>query len=331
MELATEPAARGTRALSSSALHDSANDSRIEDVDLNGAVLHSKQYRIADRIGQGGMGTVYRAYDPVLERDVALKVLSPTLSASARRRFRSEARHGARLCHPNLVRVFDLGVLPASGAEWFAMEYLVGHDLETLMARAGERRRSLSSRFLALVFDRVLDALGYVHDFGLVHRDVKPANIFITRLAGETFGVKLLDFGVALDASSKGSEDEICGDPRYIAPEQAQGAHVDGRADLYATGISLFEALAGRHPFASQVTTSLEAAACAHHQASLPSVMPWLPEDWAVSQRYEVDQLLQQACDKCAERRFRTAHEMRQALRATLGVDSSWGATAHTL
>ncbi|MBV1858598.1 MAG: protein kinase [Nannocystaceae bacterium] len=109
--------------------------------DPSAALVHSKQYRILDKLGEGGMGTVYRAYDPMLERNVAIKVLKPGLPSALRRRFLAEARHGARLAHPHLARVYDLGIELDTGLDWFAMEYLQGRDLETLLRRA--RLRSL--------------------------------------------------------------------------------------------------------------------------------------------------------------------------------------------
>jgi serine/threonine protein kinase len=147
-------------------------------------VIHSKQYRIVGTLGEGGMGTVYRAYDPLLERDVALKVMKEGLPAAARRCFRAEALYGARLCHPSLVRVFDLGILPDRGLEWFAMEYLRGKDLERLLLAARRKGLRFSLALVGQVFGGILDALAHAHAHGIVHRDVKPANIFVMREPG---------------------------------------------------------------------------------------------------------------------------------------------------
>lgn len=316
MEAAAEARGRVTQAFTAATVCDLA-DSLL---DVDRPVLHSKQYRITELVGQGGMGTVYRAYDPVLERDVALKVLQAGLPPLARHRFRSEARHGARLSHPNIVRVFDLGVLPSSGLDWFAMEYLVGRDLETLLTRAAKRSLRLPPRLIGLVFDRTLDALQHAHQCGLVHRDVKPANIFVTRVPGSAeVGVKLLDFGVAIDIQREGENAEVCGDPRYVAPEQAMGdACLDHRADIYAAGISLFEAVSGRHPFEQETTaTSLIAAHC--HQA-LPAVSQFLPEAWPVEARIALDVVIGRATAKDPCDRFESAAAMRAALRTVLSA-----------
>jgi serine/threonine protein kinase len=316
MEAAAESRGRVTQAFTSACVSEVA-DSLL---DVERPVLHSKQYRITEFLGEGGMGKVYRAYDPVLERDVALKVLQSGLPALARHRFRSEARHGARLCHPNIVRVFDLGVLPSSGLDWFAMEYLVGRDLETLLTRAARRELRLPPRLIGLVFDRTLDALHHAHLSGLVHRDVKPANIFVTRIPGSAeVGVKLLDFGVAIDLQREGETAEVCGDPRYVAPEQAMGdACLDHRADVYAAGISLFESVTGRHPFECEglgTATSLIAAHC--HQP-VPPASAFLPDAWSVESRAGLDVVIGKACAKDPTERFESAAEMRAALRTVL-------------
>lgn len=278
-------------------------------------VLHSKQYRIDRLIGEGGMGRVYKAYDPMLERDVAVKVLKPGLPGRARQRFIDEARHGARLLHPNLVRIYDLGVLPESGLDWFAMEYLVGRDLEDLTWRATRQGKRLPARLVVVAFDRILSALEHVHDRGLVHRDVKPGNIFITReTGGRRFGVKLLDLGVAMRMSSD-EPVELCGDPRYCAPEQALGEpSLDHRADLYAAGISLFETLTGRHPFGDDVEAPAEELLRMQIDRPIPSVEPWLPRAWPASVRATVSVVIAKACAKDPADRFENAAVMKRAL-----------------
>jgi serine/threonine-protein kinase len=283
-------------------------------------VLHSKQYRVLGVLGQGGMGTVYRAYDSGLERDVAIKVMKPGLPGYARQRFRQEALHGARLCHPNIARVYDLGVLPKHGLDWFAMEFLAGQDLEVLLRRARQRNRRLPLRLVARIFDRILDALSTAHEAGVVHRDIKPGNIFIVRPPGSRhLGIKLLDFGVALDLRRAATPTEICGDARYIAPEQSQpGCALDGRVDVYAAGISLFEALTGRHPFADLLTAEPEALIFAHRSREVPPPSRFLPPDVPAPLRYAMDVVVKKACAKHPDVRFGSAVAMREAL---------WGAT----
>jgi serine/threonine protein kinase len=288
----------------------------VDRVDPSELVLHSKQYRVVRELGEGGMGVVYQAYDAVLERDVALKVMKVGLPGSARQRFRQEALYGARLCHPNLARVYDLGFLPDRGLDWFAMEFLRGKDLERLLTRAREREVKMSPRIVAHVFDGILDALEYAHRHGVVHRDVKPGNIFVSRdpVAGRLWA-KLLDFGVAVDIRRSGQPGEICGDPRYIAPEQAL-AHrpLDGRTDVYAAGLTLFETMTGRHPFEDLLFSPSRELIAAQCERPLPCAVDALPDALPKAVRCGLDVVLTRACAKDPERRFDSAADMRTAL-----------------
>lgn len=279
-------------------------------------VMHSKQYRIVGTLGEGGMGKVYRAYDPLLERDVALKVMKPGLPPAARRCFRAEALYGARLCHPSLVRIFDLGILPDRGLEWFAMEYLRGRDLERLLGGARRRGARFSLPLVGQVFDGILDALAYAHRQGVVHRDVKPANIFVTREAHRNrVTAKLLDFGVACDDRQRDDEIERCGDPRYVAPEQViADVRPDARSDIYATGVSLFEVLTGRHPFEDLLREPVTTLLAAHVQRTLPPPSHWLPGEVPAVVRCGLDVVLAKACAKDPGDRFASAADMRHAL-----------------
>lgn len=282
-------------------------------------VIHSKQYRITGQLGEGGMGTVYRAYDPVLERDVALKVMKPSLPTVARRCFRAEAIYGARLCHPNLVRIFDLGIMPDRGLEWFAMEFLRGKDLERLLQGARRRGLRFSLNLVAQVFDGILDALDHAHRHGVVHRDVKPANIFITRDAfdPDLRIIKLLDFGVARDLGDGEPEDPrlILGDPRYLPPEQSrpQGV-VDPRTDLYALGMTFYEAVTGHHPFedvfGQHPRVLLE---CQRDRTPEPPSVH-MPAGAEPRRAMAIDVFFRKACAKDPERRFADARTMQQAL-----------------
>jgi len=286
-------------------------------------LTHAKQYRIERLLGEGGMGLVYRAFDPILERSVALKMIKPDLPGAARRRFVREARYGARLCHPNVVRVYDLGRLTTQGLDWFAMEYLVGRDLGDLLKRALRRDRTLPPRVVLTAFDRVLDALTHAHGRGLVHRDVKPANIFITREQdGRRFGVKLLDFGVALRIGDADDAHDLCGDPRYCPPEQILGTQpIDARADVYACGIAMFEALAGRHPFENALGEAPLSLVQAHRELEVPSLAPALASTWPEAVVRALDALIRRATAKHADDRFASADAMRMALRE---IPNAW-------
>ncbi len=316
MQLAQQPSARITQAFAPT----TELVTRGGRFDPCAALFHSKQYRIVDQLGEGGMGTVYQAYDPMLERNVAIKVLKPGLPNAVRHRFLAEARHGARLSHPHLARVFDLGIELDTGLDWFAMEYLQGRDLETLLRRARVKRMRLPTRLVGLVFDHILDALGHAHDAGLVHRDVKPANIFVARRPGHNvISAKLLDFGVALDRRHGRDNTDICGDPRYVAPEQILGEpDTDHRADIYAAGMSLFEALAGWHPLESVVGQGTQALIQAQCEGELPPLGAALPKHWPASMRSRLEDVVRIACSKDASQRFSSAAAMRKALKTAL-------------
>jgi serine/threonine protein kinase len=200
-------------------------------------------YLVVRKLGQGGMGEVYEAEHVDLGRYAALKVLHashhdrPDLAA----RLRAEARILARLSHPNLVEVFDLGVI-ADGRPWFAMQRLHGRDLREEIARAGALPPERAIGLIA----QALDGLAAAHAAGLVHRDVKLENLFLE----ESGTLKVLDFGIAKPASASLTDPGGSpGTPRTMAPEQCAGAPVDARADLYAVGLALYELVVGHGPF----------------------------------------------------------------------------------
>jgi hypothetical protein len=208
------------------------------------------KYEIVEFVGRGGMGVLYRAHDPVLDRDVALKMMLVDFTAdqSARERFEREARAVARLQHRNVVTIHELGDF--DGTPFIVMEFLGGKDLD-------ERLRSGVPMTLAEKLDVVIqlcDGLGYAHEQGIVHRDVKPGNV---RLLDDGT-VKILDFGIAKFAMSSVTQSgSIMGTPSYMAPEQITGTAVDGRADLFATGVLLYELITGKKPFTGESPTTV--------------------------------------------------------------------------
>lgn len=281
-------------------------------------LAHTKQYQIEGCIGEGGMGWVYRAWDPVLERAVAVKVMKPEVPESERDRFRREAIWGARFCHPAIARVFDLVGVPGQGISWFVMEYLPGRDLATLIDRARQRRTRIPMRLIGDVFRQILGALHYTHDCKVVHRDVKPENMFVTRDPNTRFvTTKLLDFGVALDRGRPRAQPErhLVGDPRYIAPEQTEhGRSVDGRADVYAAGMSLYEALANRHPFEDALRGPMDGLLEAHRARTPAAIGPLLPPDLAPTVACGLEVVVAKAVAKDPDDRFETARAMQAAL-----------------
>ncbi|MGI0522377.1 Stk1 family PASTA domain-containing Ser/Thr kinase [Microbacterium maritypicum] len=209
------------------------------------------RYRVDELIGHGGMAKVYRGYDLTLGREVAIKVLDPELARDTafRNRFRLEAQAASRMSHPSIVRVFDAGDPSTSeiGSDeppYIVMELVKGTLLKDIIS-AGPVPVADAVRYV----DGILEALDYSHRAGVVHRDIKPGNVMVT----DKGQVKVMDFGIARavsDSSSTVAETtQIIGTAAYFSPEQAKGEPVDARADLYSTGVVLYELLTGRQPF----------------------------------------------------------------------------------
>ena len=203
------------------------------------------RYRVAARIGSGGMGEGFRARDQVLGRTVAVKVLPQELAARQGfvERFRAEAQAAARLSHPNAVQVYDWG--SSDGSYFMVMEYVRGRTLREVLAARGRVEPAQAAALLS----QLLAALEAAHASGLVHRDIKPENILLTA-AGE---VKVTDFGISRMAEAAATSSDMLGTASYVSPEQIRGEAVDGRADLYATGCVLYELLCGAPPFEGNV------------------------------------------------------------------------------
>ncbi len=208
-----------------------------------GSILGGR-YRLLELLGQGGMATIYRARDAQLERDVAVKVLRPEFGQDPDfvARFRDEARAAASLSHPNIVAVFDFGQ-DASGDQFIVMELVDGQDLASILRENGP----LAPRQAARIGSDVAKALHAAHTRGIVHRDVKPSNILISRDGR----VKVADFGIAraLDDAQVTLPGVTMGSVHYFAPEQARGESATAASDEYALGIVLFEMLTGQRPF----------------------------------------------------------------------------------
>jgi len=208
------------------------------------------KYRIVGEIGRGTMGEVYRALDPDLNRHVALKTLSARVRPDdeAFKRFKREAQAAALLSHPNIVTIHEFG--EERGILFMAMELLEGTDLRDAIDNG--RLRTLDEKIR--IMDKVLTALEYAHIKGVIHRDVKPANIHL----GPADQVKIMDFGLARISTSEMTQDGIVlGTPNYMSPEQALGDKVDGRSDLFSTGAVFYELLTGHKPFEADSTPSV--------------------------------------------------------------------------
>src|SRR5580700_6995742 len=233
---------------------------RTEDDPLIGRTLPGG-YRVTHLVGVGGMGRVYCAEQVNLARTVAVKVMHPSLGEEEQTaaRFLNEARAASRLSHPNSVAIYDFGRTD-DRRPYIVMEYLRGRDLARVVADDGP----LPVARLAGLLHQTLAALEEAHALGIVHRDLKPDNLVLEPLRSGLDFVKVVDFGLAKllesDAPASGGRaltqpGIVCGTPEYMSPEQGRGEALDGRADLYAVGVVLFELLTGRVPFAGESST----------------------------------------------------------------------------
>jgi serine/threonine-protein kinase len=265
---------------------------------------HIGRYALKYRIGEGGLGTVYAAHDPLLSRLIAIKTLNLEISAEQRPAFNSlflnEARAAAGLSHPNIVTVFDAGV--SDNNAYIAMELLKGRDLRQLRAE-GWRPTPTQA---ALVVRRVADALAYAHSKGVVHRDIKPANIF---MVGRT-QPRVLDFGIARVAHQHDthSDDDIAGgSPYYMSPEQVRQEPADRRTDVFSLGVVLYEMLADQKPFQGSSLTEITGAVLDHVPPMAHIVNPKVPKALA--------EIAARAMEKDPELRFRSARSLSRELR----------------
>ncbi len=229
------------------------------------------RYQLREPLGSGGMSAVYRAYDPVIDRELAVKILPPDLARDPvlRRRFREEALALARLEHPNLVRIYAVG--EEADLAYYAMELIAGRSLANVI----EARGPFTLAEALAVMGQVLDALESVHDAGIVHRDIKPGNIMLD--AGGR--AVLMDFGLArrVERPTITAVGAILGTPEYMSPEQARGEPADQRSDLYACGIVLFEMLTGRPPFSGKDTIAILRQHAEKAPPELSELAPALP------------------------------------------------------
>ena len=258
------------------------------------------RFQIQEVLGRGGMGEVYKAFDPTLQRTVAVKTVRPDIDRpDYLDRMMREAQACARLSHPNIVTVFEAG--QDNGVVYIAMEYLQGKNLAEVL-----ETRSLSFEEKIRILSKVLEALHHAHDLNVVHRDIKPSNIHL-----QSDGtIKLMDFGLArvLVADTLTASGNVLGTPHYASPEQLRGEAVDRRTDIYSTGVMAYEMLAGRRPFEPD-------------NESISSVIlkviqqPAAPMDTALSRILpEIESIVSRAMAKAPAERYQSAEDMRRAL-----------------
>jgi tRNA A-37 threonylcarbamoyl transferase component Bud32 len=279
--------------------------------DLTGKTLGN--YRIVERIGRGGMATVYKAYQPALERYVAVKVIHEQLVADDEqflKRFRREAKAVASLRHPNIVQVFDFGT--EDDVSYMVMEYLEGTTLKAELNALVERGETMPLEEAQRIFRTLASALEHAHRQGMVHRDIKPANVMLTAKGD----VVLTDFGIAkiVGGTQYTATGAFTGTPAYMSPEQGQGERGDERSDIYALGVMLYEMVTGRVPF--DADTPL-AVILKHISAPLPlprQLNPTIPE--------VVEQVIFKALAKAPDDRYQTVAQMASALEAALAGEA---------
>jgi tRNA A-37 threonylcarbamoyl transferase component Bud32/tetratricopeptide (TPR) repeat protein len=272
------------------------------------------RYQLTAPLGRGGMGTVYRAEHLLMKKEVAIKLLHPELSRldEVAKRFEREAQSASRLDHPNIIQVTDFGRTD-EGALFLVMELLLGESLSTVI----ERGPVAPPRATAIAV-QVLRALEHAHGEGVVHRDLKPDNIYLVRREGDDpleqaagGRIKLLDFGIAkVDVGSTGESltqaGVVFGTPEYISPEQAVGEPADARADLYALGVILFEMVAGKRPFHAESKVQL----LSMHLTRPPPLL----RDLAPDAPPALERAVSRALEKRRDQRWPSAATFREAL-----------------
>ncbi len=275
------------------------------------------KYEILRPLGKGAMGQVYLAHDTMLDRDVALKVMVAQIAddPELKARFEREAKSVAKMTHPNVVTVFDLGN-HTDGSPFIAMELLKGQDLQ----KAVRQTPPLTLERKVAVIVQVLAGLAHAHQAGIVHRDIKPANIFIQ----EDGSVKIMDFGVAhVTAASMTGTGNVVGTADYMSPEQVQGKKVDGRSDLFSVGCMLFELAAGRRPFHSDNLMAIFYK-ITHEDANFDLIPQGADYDALMP-------LLKKALSKNLPDRYQTAYEFAVDLREWLKAHATTASSQNVL
>ncbi|MBW4435991.1 MAG: serine/threonine protein kinase [Pleurocapsa minor GSE-CHR-MK-17-07R] len=267
------------------------------------------RYEIRERVGTGGMARVYKAWDTKLERLVAIKILHEHLAdeSNFKDRFEREARTVAAFDHPNIVRIFDYNVMPFDGVPiyYMVMSYIPGQTLRQLLEDVNRDGGKLPHERVVRLIDNLTDALGYAHDRGMAHRDVKPGNI----LLDERGNAVLTDFGIArMVQSTRLTQDGISsGTPAYMSPEQAAGDSGDQRSDLYSLAVILYELLAGKTPFPDEGSLSV----MLKHINTPPPVI----SEVLNTPNAKLDLFMSKALAKMPDERFQTAREFNMAFK----------------
>jgi serine/threonine-protein kinase len=284
-------------------------------VTAEGAPSRFGKYEVKKTLGAGAMGVVYLAYDPAIDRNVALKTIRKDLlgsrhAASMIARFRQEAVAAGRLSHPGIVAVYDYG--EDESTAYIVMEYVPGHDLESYLEG---RLPTLAE--VGAVMAQLLDALQCAHDAGVVHRDIKPSNLLVHGR------LKITDFGIARLGNAKlTNQGTAVGTPSYMAPEQYTGAAVDHRVDLFASGVLFYEMLTGALPFEGTSVQEIGYKVCYVEPAPPTTLRPDLPR--------AVDAIVSRALAKSPDQRFPSARDFARAVADALSFAESHDALSTT-
>lgn len=267
------------------------------------------RYEIIGELGRGAMGVVYKAKDPTIGRTVALKTMRLDVhgldAAEMVRRFQNEARAAGVLNHPNIVTIYDAG--QQDGIFYIAMEFIQGTTLHELIAE----KHILTTEEVIQYSRQICKGLDYAHSHGIVHRDVKPANIMIT--ANGT--VKIMDFGIAKSGGSMTSTGQVLGTPNYMAPEQVKGRQLDGRSDLFSFGVILYEMLTGEKPFVGQNVTTIIYKIVNEH--------PIAPRDLDVTVHPGLSAIVMKALAKIPEERYQSGADLVRDLESYKSLSTS--------
>ncbi len=269
---------------------------------LESGTTFARRFEIIEEIGQGGMGTVYKAYDSKIREVVALKLLKPEIASDLEviERFRNEIKLARQVSHRHVCRMYDLG------EEWLtiyiSMEYVAGEDLKSFIRRSGH----LNEAKAVGLARQIAEGLAEAHRLGVVHRDLKPQNVMIDKDGN----AKIMDFGIARSLHTRGvtGTGVIIGTPEYMAPEQAEGRDVDHRADIYALGAILFEMVTGRVPFEGATPLSI----VLKHRSEPPTD----PQEINAQISAGLSRIILKCLEKSRENRFQSATEVLEALTA---------------
>jgi predicted Ser/Thr protein kinase len=260
------------------------------------------RYVIVEEIGQGAMGVVYKAVDPLIDRTVAIKTINLDLSkeelASFEKRFQREVQSAGKLNHPNIVTVYDVG--RTEGVAYMAMEFLEGKELREIL----DSGVVLPIEKITHIASQVADGLGFAHEHGIVHRDVKPANVMVMKNGL----VKITDFGIAqMSSASRTMSGMVMGSPKYMSPEQVVGQGVDGRSDVFSLGVVLYEMLAGRTPFAGENISAI--------MYQILNDEPTPPKSFNQNIPDSINFIVLKALAKHPDKRYQNAKEMARDLK----------------